>query len=470
MNTSASQKKRRKWNKAVNNLFGPDVFTVKKTKPKTVSQDKESNNVTSDIQYDSLSWEDFFDFSEDFHDDFSEDFLDELSASEASDSEHYSDDDSNVKIVAEESFTRQISEWLATSNCSREKSNELLGILRTSGGHTNLPKDIRTLIHTPRDVSSVLKCGGQYIYSGIMKGIIESFSINPKLQESEVLMLDVNIDGLPLCKSSKSQLWPIIGSINSSDYVFTIATFHANSKPTSVDEFLLDFITEANKYIDNNISIKSRKYKFQIRAIICDAPARSFLKCIIGHTGYFSCERCQNKGEIVQRRIVYNKIEENLLRTGKNFSEMSYSPIHQKARSPLIDLHNFDCVSQVPLDYMHLVLLGVVKRMVTYLMKGPKVCRISNAQICEISDRLVSFSGQMPSEFNRQPRSLKDFKYWKATELRQLLLYTGPIVFRSILPKSFYQHFLALNVAMSILLSESLIKNAEMIDYAESFC
>ena len=117
---------------------------------------------------------------------------------------------------------------------------------------------------------------------------------------------------------------------------------------------------------------------------------------------------------------------------------MHYSPQNQKERSPLLDLHNFDCVSKVPLDYMHLVLLGVVKRMITFLMKGPKICRISNAQICEISDRLVSFSGKMPSEFSRQPRSLQEFKYWKATELMQLLLYTGPIVFKSILPKAFY--------------------------------
>ena len=30
---------------------------------------------------------------------------------------------------------------------------------------------------------------------------------------------------------------------------------------------------------------------------MCDAPAaHSFVKCIIGHNGYFSCERCIIKG------------------------------------------------------------------------------------------------------------------------------------------------------------------------------
>ena len=210
-------------------------------------------------------------------------------------------------------------------------------------------------------------------------------------------------------------------------------------------------------------SLNGIKYAFQIRVIICDAPARAFIKCIIGHTGYFSCERGHNKGQSYKRRIVYNIVEGNdQLRTDIEISQMKYYPEHQKQRSPLLDLHNFKCVSQTPLDYMHLILQGVVKRMLIFLMKGPKNCRISNNQISEISDRLVSFSGLMPSEFSRQPRSLLEFKYWKATEL---LLYTGPIVFKSILPKEFYHHFLSLHVAMSILLNDTFIKKTEMPNF-----
>ena len=53
------------------------------------------------------------------------------------------------------------------------------------------------------------------------------------------------MDGVPLDKSTNSQLWPILGSINSSDYVFVIAIFHGYSKPGSVEEYLRDFIKEA---------------------------------------------------------------------------------------------------------------------------------------------------------------------------------------------------------------------------------
>ena len=61
----------------------------------------------------------------------------------------------------------------------------------------------------------------------------------------------------------------------------------------------------------------------------------------------------------------------------------------------------------------------------------------------------------MPSEFARQPRSLQELDRWKATEFRQFLLYTGPVVLKGIVSKELFQHFLTLNVAMTILLQES---------------
>lgn len=62
----------------------------------------------------------------------------------------------------------------------------------------------------------------------------------------------------------------------------------------------------------------------------------------------------------------------------------------------------------------------------------------------------------MPKEFNRKPRSLKELDRWKATELRQFLLYTGPIILKDILDESRYVHFLKLSVSIRILLSDKI--------------
>ena len=72
-----------------------------------------------------------------------------------------------------------------------------------------------------------------------------------------------------------------------------------------------------------------------------------------------------------------------------------------------------------------------------------------------------------PSNFSRKPRCLMDSDRFKATELRQILLYTGPIVFRNILPDTTYKHFMLLHVAISILADNVKVQNQLYINYAE---
>ena len=44
-------------------------------------------------------------------------------------------------------------------------------------------------------------------------------------------------------------------------------------------------------------------------------------------------------------------------------------------------------------------------------------------------------------DFSRKPRALSEFKQWKATELRQFLLHTGPVILKKVLPRFMYKHF-----------------------------
>ncbi|KAJ8910559.1 hypothetical protein NQ315_008944 [Exocentrus adspersus] len=71
----------------------------------------------------------------------------------------------------------------------------------------------------------------------------------------------------------------------------------------------------------------------------------------------------------------------------------------------------------------------------------------------------------MPIEFNRKPRSLLEAKRWKATEFRQFLFYTGPVVLIDTLSPDKYLNFVCLHVSATILSSSSY---ADYIDYADS--
>lgn len=63
----------------------------------------------------------------------------------------------------------------------------------------------------------------------------------------------------------------------------------------------------------------------------------------------------------------------------------------------------------------------------------------------------------IPSEFVRKPRAFSERLKEKATELRQFLLFTGPIVLRDVLLPQMYDTFMLLSVAIYILVSYSIV-------------
>ena len=124
------------------------------------------------------------------------------------------------------SLSSNLASWVNKYRPSRETTNELLKILISN--ELDLPRDCRTLLKTPRNVDTIDKCGGTYFYNGIEQGVLVAID-NLKTREITKIELSLNIDGVPLAKSTNSQLWPILGSINNSEFVFIIAMFHGMS-------------------------------------------------------------------------------------------------------------------------------------------------------------------------------------------------------------------------------------------------
>ena len=266
-----------------------------------------------------------------------------------------------------------IASWAIKHNCTRDCTNDLLKIPREKGH--NLSKDCRSLLNIARIVEYKEKCGGSYLYLGIRNGILKILDcISLKVNE---ISLDVNVDGLPLFKSSKLQFWPILGSFIGSD-VFVIGLLGGSSKPNCVNEFMEDFISEVNKLKHTPITFGDRQIKFSLKSFICDAPVRSFLKCVINHNGYYSCERCVVKGTC-NNRVTFNDKVWFPQRCEVDFRGNMYED-HQTNVSPLLKINGFCCIKQFPLEDMHLVCLGVTKRMLVFKRKGPRLCRLSNQQ------------------------------------------------------------------------------------------
>ena len=116
-------------------------------------------------------------------------------------------------------------------------------------------------------------------------------------------------------------------------------------------------------------------------------------------------------------------------------------------------------INAFSIDYMHCILLGIMKKLITYWITS-KRChsyRLSNNQISIINSNINLIISQIPSCFSRKPRSINTFRQWKATEFRLFLLYTGKFVLKNVLSKKYYEHFLTLSHAVSLVISSRTI-------------
>jgi len=98
-----------------------------------------------------------------------------------------------------------------------------------------------------------------------------------------------------------------------------------------------------------------------------------------------------------------------------------------------------------------------MKKLITLWMhKGILNVRLPSLAIKQLSRFLLLIRSNIPCEFARKPRSLSELSRFKTTELRQLLIYTGQVVFKPFLSEDCFNHFMTLNIAMVILLSTNM--------------
>lgn len=345
--------------------------------------------------------------------------------------------------------------WSIRHNITHDALSDILKILKPHViNSTILPICSKTLLKTPRQILVTRIPGGKFYYFGITDRIIGMYQ---KFQSTILnicsLSLTIGCDGFPICKSSNTQMWPILCKVNEilGSRPFIAGLFCGETKPACLKDFLNKFVLEMKFLLANGILLGTKFVNISIKCIIADAPARSFLKGIKGHSGHHACERCDDEGEW-DGRVCYSTKPCNL-RTDKGFREKIDND-HHLIDSPLLELE-LGMVSQFVLDYMHLLCLGIMKKLLHIWLDGPLKNRLPAKKAKQISEYLQLISGQFPREFARRPRALDQLRRYKATEFRQFLLYSGPCALRGILPESQYKHFLLLHAAAHILLSNN---------------
>lgn len=328
---------------------------------------------------------------------------------------------------------------------------ELLIILRNYG--VDVPLSPTTLVQKVNSRADIITVPpGEYAHFGIKQNLMKAAHV---LQKYDEIICDINIDGLPIFKSSNLQLWPIlIKVINIRNIkVFPAGIYKGKQKPHDINQFLEKFVEEIFDLQENHLFIGGKKILFKIRAVICDAPAKSFVCGIAHHSSANGCSKCTQLAKKICNVLTYSS-EVGKIIDDDDFAKRKYKNHHQlkfnNTKTPLEKI-NLNMIRQVPLDPMHVIDLGVTRKMLSKLMKNKVNEKISISNKENISKLLVSLKKHITKDFTRLPRGLDELANWKATEFRQFLLYTGVLVLKNHVGDDFYYTFLVFHCAIRLL-------------------
>lgn len=174
-------------------------------------------------------------------------------------------------------FKKNIREWSSEFRIAQVALKKLITILNEHL-NLNIQSDPRTIMRTPRTIDVIpMAENGKYWHNGFEKSIRNSFS---QIDRSMLISININVDGLPINKSSENHFWPILFNVHEFPQIgaMTIGIFCGNGKPKLAKEYLAPFINEIIPILENGIYINGHKIDIVIRSFICDSPARAFVK------------------------------------------------------------------------------------------------------------------------------------------------------------------------------------------------
>ena len=104
-----------------------------------------------------------------------------------------------------------------------------------------------------------------FVYIGLAEQLQRL--VNPKNHEKKVLLLQFNVDGVPLFKSGGIEFWPILGKIHFASDLYEpliIAAFSGIGKPFLLNRYFEEFVNDVNTLLKQGIIIDNVHFKVKI--------------------------------------------------------------------------------------------------------------------------------------------------------------------------------------------------------------
>lgn len=305
-------------------------------------------------------------------------------------------------------------------------------------------------------------------------------NIMAKYSGSILLPLIINTDGVKVFNSNQKSLWMIQvmqGWLPPSirfypTNIMIIASTFGAKKP-NMSDFFFPFLNELRQISRKGgmqYHYKGQTYNFMpiILSCCCDLPAKADVQGMVGHSGHFACSFCLHPGISVagDKKSVIRYVE------GSNKYELRSHPsmirIYEtmktvkvkgvKSMSCLVAAKNFDLIFGFSIDYMHCVLLGILKKLLSLWLDTSnhlKPFYIKKKQQILLSNRLIKI--KPISEIMRKPRSIFLRADFKANEYRSLLFYYLYFALGGLLDAKYVKHFRLLSSVVYSLSKETIL-------------
>ncbi|XP_033110644.1 uncharacterized protein LOC117111758 [Anneissia japonica] len=223
------------------------------------------------------------------------------------------------------------------------------------------------------------------------------------------------------------------------------------------------------KGVDVNFGSSRIKMKVKILAATMDLPAMSMLKEVKQFNGEYGCGICEEKGVrtkkgkgTVNAYVYRSPSKQAPLRTAERMKQHASQakvlgkPVFGvKRRSMVSFVKGFNYASDVMVDYLHGICIGVTKALLKLWLTNKKQPYYIGDKLDMVDERLANI--KPPDNVTRNPRSLaNELSDFKASEYRALLLYYGLVAFRGVLPEKYFEHFAMLSTAIYLLLTDEV--------------
>ncbi|KAJ1519227.1 hypothetical protein ONE63_011166 [Megalurothrips usitatus] len=290
-------------------------------------------------------------------------------------------------------------------------------------------------------------------------------------------------DGIKVFKSSAFSVWPLCLAINELPYkkrsdpdnILLVGLWFGKNKPNP-NLFLRPLLKTMKKFETDGHSFKLPDnsdilVKGKVLCGTCDLPAKSKFLQFKQFNGAYGCGQCmQEGGRAVAGKTtvqVYPYTPNVPKRTHVETQRFAQQALEARARDKNASVNGVkgpslvsklvpDIIRCTAIDVMHGVFLGVCK-MLLNLWFSPSFSNQpwSLHHLQDVVDEKLK-KIKPPSYAARAPRSLKDIKFWKASEYKLFLLYYSVPLLHGVMEENYLRHHCKLVSAIALLCQDSI--------------